>query len=125
MFLSIFVNDPDIPKLFAGYWELYISQLPGTIFQQVNENFYRTTFFELCRQHLSGYFTWAVEKSHSCGRTDLEFIGKYHAQFAGLRYLLEFKYYSNTQWKKISVALPGKKIQQFQALEKDLEQIKA
>jgi hypothetical protein len=39
-----FVHQPDIPKLFAGYWELYISQLPEAIFQQVNENFYRTTY---------------------------------------------------------------------------------
>jgi len=128
-----FVDQPDIPELFAGYWELYISQLPEAIFQQVNENFYRTTFFELCRQHLSDYFTWAVEKSYSSGRTDLEFIGKYHTKFAGLRYLLEFKYYSNTRWDKISRTLPspaaGKKssgkISQFQAPEEDIKQLEA
>ena len=128
-----FVDQPDIPKLFAGYWELYISQLPEAIFQQVNENFYRTTFFELCRQHLSDYFTWALEKSYAGGRTDLEFIGKYHNKFAGLRYLLEFKYYSNARWNKISRTLPGPaagkkssgKISQFQAPGKDIEQLKA
>jgi len=153
-----FINHPDIPKLFAGYWELYISQLPEAIFQQVNENFYRTTFFDLCRQHLSGYFTWALESSYASGRTDLEFIGKYHTQFAGLRFLLEFKYYSNARWNKIKQELPvsvgegdskskmknghtgeadsskitGKKnkkkdaakISQFQAPEKDIEQLK-
>jgi hypothetical protein len=128
-----FVDCPDIPKLFTGYWELYISQLPEAIFQQVNENFYRTTFFELCRQHLSDYFTWALEKSYSSGRTGLEFIGKYHTKFAGLRYLLEFKYYSNARWHKLSRTLPGPaagkkssgKISQFQAPEKDIEQLKA
>jgi hypothetical protein len=128
-----FINNPDIPALFAGYWELYISQLPEAIFRQVNENFYRTTFFELCRQHLSDYFTWALEKSYSSGRTDLEFIGKYHTTFAGLRYLLEFKYYSNTQWRKMSRTLPGLstgkktggKISQFQAPEKDIKQLRA
>jgi hypothetical protein len=124
-----FVDQPDIPKLFAGYWEFYISQLPEAIFQQVNENFYRTTFFDLCRQHLSDYFTWAVEKSYSSGRTDLEFIGKYHGKFAGLRYLPEFKYYSNTQWNKISRTLTGQtnveKISRFQALERDINQLKA
>ncbi|MCP5054161.1 MAG: AAA family ATPase, partial [bacterium] len=92
-----FIKKPGIPALFAGYWELYISQLPEAIFQQVNENFYRTTFFELCRQHLSNYFTFALEKSYAGGRTDLEFIGKYHGKFAGLRFLLEFKYYSNAR----------------------------
>ncbi len=129
-----FINNPDIPALFAGYWELYISQLPEAIFQRVNENFYRTTFFELCRQYLSDYFTWALEKSYSSGRTDLEFIGKYHTKFAGLRYLLEFKYYSNAQWNKISRTLPGQttgrkktggKISRFQALEKDIKQLQA
>jgi hypothetical protein len=120
-----FVDQPDIPKLFAGYWELYISQLPEAIFQQVNENFYRTTFFELCRQHLSGYFTWALEKSYASGRTDLEFIGKYHTKFAGLRFLLEFKYYSNARLNKISRGLGLKgaaKISRFQAPKEDIKQ---
>jgi hypothetical protein len=117
-----FINQPDIPKLFSGYWDLYVSQLPESIFQQVNENFYRTTFFDLCRQHLSRYFTWALEKSYAAGRTDLEFIGKYHTKFAGLRFLLEFKYYSNARFKKISRGLP---VSQFRALEEDIEQLKA
>jgi hypothetical protein len=148
--MADFINRPDIPKLFAGYWELYISQLPEAIFQRVNENFYRTTFFDLCRQHLSGYFTWALESSYASGRTDLEFIGKYHTKFADLRFLLEFKYYSNARWNKIRRELPvsaaenkysqtgqpGKptkknkkknvtKISQFQALEKDIKQLQA
>ncbi len=119
-----FIRNPDIPALFAGYWELYLSQLPEAIFQQVNENFYRTTFFELCRQHLSGYFTFALEKSYAGGRTDLEFIGKFHTQFAGLRFLLEFKYYSNARWKK-STGETGGKISEFQPLETDIKQLKA
>ena len=118
--MASFIDNPDIPALFAGYWESYISQLPESIFQQVNENFYRTTFFDLCRQHLSDYFTWALEKFYSSGRTDLEFIGKYHNKFAGLRFLLEFKYYSNARWKKIKT-----KISQFQAPDKDIKQLKA
>ncbi len=121
-----FINQPDIPELFAGYWEFYVSQLPEAIFQQVNENFYRTTFFDLCRQHLSRYFTWALESSYASGRTDLEFIGKYHNRFAGLRFLLEFKYYSNARLNKISAGLRvSDKISQFQPPSKDIEQLKA
>ncbi len=41
-----FVDQPNLEELFAGYWREYISQLPEAIFQQVNENFYRTTFFD-------------------------------------------------------------------------------
>ncbi len=119
-----FLNRPDIPVLFGGYWDLYVSQLPEAIFQQVNENFYRTTFFELCRQHLSGYFTFALEKSYAAGRTDLEFIGKYHTRFAGLRYLLEFKYYSNARWKKISDKIGGD-ISKFQPPGTDTKQLKS
>ncbi|MCP4155578.1 MAG: hypothetical protein GY757_48085 [bacterium] len=118
-----FVNQPEIPTLFAGYWEFYISQLPEAIFQQVNENFYRTTFFELCRQHLSDYFTFEVERTYVTGRTDLEFVGKFHSQFAGVRYLLEFKYYSNAKWKKISRDIDGN-IAQYQPPEKDINQLK-
>lgn len=56
-----FVNQPNLEELFAGYWREYISQLPEAIFQQVNENFYQTTFFEICRHFLSTWFTWNVE----------------------------------------------------------------
>ncbi len=120
-----FIERPDIPQLFGDYWRVHISQLPEAIFQQVNENFYRTTFFELCRQHLSAYFTWAVEKSRSTGRTDLEFIGKYNTKMANIRFLLEFKYYSNAKWNKIKASIPGNNVDGFQATEEDIKQINA
>ena len=100
-----FITHPDLPVLFAEYWRLYVSQLPEAIFQQVNENFYRTTFYELCRRYLSKWFTWNVERSYPQGRTDLEFVGKYHEQFAGLRLVIEFKYYSNTEFKKFKTSI--------------------
>jgi hypothetical protein len=96
-----FVNEPNLEQLFTGYWELYVSQLPETIFQQVNENFYRTTFFELCSRYLSRWFIWHVERSYPQGKSDLEFVGKYHEKFAGLRWVIEFKYYSNTELRKL------------------------
>ncbi len=95
-----FINRPDLFKLFADYWQLYVSQLPESIFQQMNENFYRTTFFELCSRHLSPWFTWNVERSYPQGKSDLEFVGKYHEQFAGLRWVIEFKYYSAAEFKR-------------------------
>jgi hypothetical protein len=95
-----FINQPQLEPLFRGYWEQYVSQLPEVIFQQVNENFYRTTFFDLCRQFLSHWFTWNVERSYPQGKSDLEFVGKYHEKFAGLRWVIEFKYYSNADLKR-------------------------
>ena len=95
--MQTFVNEPNLERLFAGYWTHYISQLPEAIFQQVNENFYRTTFFELCSRYLSRWFTWNVERSYPQGKSDLEFVGKYHEKFAGLRWVIEFKYFSNSR----------------------------
>lgn len=113
-----FVNKPNLEQLFAGYWEAYVSQLPEAIFQRVNENFYRTTFFDLCRTYLSRWFTWNVERSYPQGKSDLEFVGKYHEQFAGLRWVIEFKYYSHTEMKKQKISIPN-----FELHQKDTKQI--
>ena len=113
-----FVRQPDIPKLFDDYWRLYVSQLPEAIFQQVNENFYRTTFYELCSRYLSTWFTWNLERSYPQGKTDLEFVGKFHEQFAGMRLVIEFKYYSNTEFKRFKTS-----IEDFQLQDEDTRQI--
>ena len=117
--MQAFVNHPNLEWLFAGYWEQYVSQLPAAIFENVNENFYRTTFFELCSRYLSPWFTWNVERSYPQGKSDLEFVGKYHEQFAGLRWVIEFKYFSNT-------ATRAKKfrIDQFELIKTDDDQIR-
>jgi hypothetical protein len=117
--MQSFVNNPNLERLFAGYWELYISQLPEAIFEQVNENFYRTTFFELCSRYLSPWFTWNIERSYPQGKSDLEFVGKYHEQFAGLRWVIEFKYFSNTTTKAKKF-----RIDQFELIETDDDQIR-
>jgi hypothetical protein len=114
-----FIHQPNLSQLFAGYWEHYVSQLPEVIFQQVNENFYRTTFYELCSRYLSRWFVWHVERSYPQGKSDLEFVGKYHEKFARLRWVIEFKYISNTELsKKYKTNLDG-----FQLIQADTEQI--
>ncbi len=100
-----FVNTLDLPKLFADYWKLYVSQLPEVVFAQVNENFYRTTFFELCSRYISKWFTFNVERSYPKGRSDLEFVGKFHEKFAGIRMVIEFKYFSNAELKKMKTTV--------------------
>lgn len=77
------------------------------------ENFYRSTFFELCSRYLSKWFTWNMERSYPTGKSDpfgklrasLEFVGKYHEEFAGLRWVIEFKYYSNTEFRKLNILI--------------------
>ncbi|MFN8488650.1 MAG: AAA family ATPase [Caldilineaceae bacterium] len=116
--MQAFVNAPNLERLFAGYWEQYVAQLPEVIFQQVNENFYRTTFFELCSRYLSRWFTWNVERSYPTGKSDLEFVGKYHERFAGQHWLIEFKYYSNAEFKKLKT-----RIADFQLQAEDTQQL--
>lgn len=98
--MTTFLNRPNLEQLFAGYWKEYISQLPEAIFQKVNENFYRTTFYDLCNRYLSPWFSWHLERSYAEGKSDLEFVGKYNAKFANLRWVIEFKYYSREEFKK-------------------------
>ncbi|HOJ96420.1 MAG TPA: AAA family ATPase, partial [Methanospirillum sp.] len=97
-----FVAHPDLFRLFSEYWRLYISQLPESVFMQVNENFYRTTFYEVCSRYLSPWFTWNIERSYPEGRSDLEFVGKYNERFAGLRWIIEFKYYSLAEFSRFN-----------------------
>lgn len=114
-----FVNQPNLEMLFAGYWREYIGQFPEAIFTKVNENFYRSTFFELCSRYLSKWFTWNVERSYPSGKSDpfdklrasLEFVGKYHEQFAGLRWVIEFKYYSNAEFRKFNTSIDAFELQ--------------
>ncbi|MBF0243601.1 MAG: PD-(D/E)XK nuclease domain-containing protein [Desulfamplus sp.] len=113
-----FINKPDIPKLFSDYWQLYVSQLPEALFQKVNENFYRTTFFELCSRYLSPWFTWNIERSYPKGRSDLEFVGKYSGKYAGIRIVIEFKYFSNSKLKKMNTT-----IKKFSLRKEDTAQI--
>jgi len=113
-----FINDLNLKSLFAGYWEQYVSQLPEAIFQQVNENFYRTTFYELCSRYLSRWFSWNVERSYPQCRTDLEFVGKFHEKYSNIRIVIEFKYYSNTKFKKLKTTIDN-----FQLQDRDGRQI--
>ncbi|PWR74859.1 AAA family ATPase [Methanospirillum stamsii] len=114
-----FIRKPDLSRLFSDYWRLYVSQLPEAIFSQVNENFYRTTFFELCSRYLSTWFVWNVKRSYPKGRTDLEFVGKFNEKFAGLRWIIEFKYFSNTEWAGMKTSL-----EEFTVREEDTLQIR-
>lgn len=116
--MTAFLSRPDLEQLFAGYWREYVSQLPEAIFQKVNENFYRTTFYELCSRYLSRWFSWHVERSYPQGKSDLEFVGKYNEKYANLRWIIEFKYYSNTEFKTFDTTMDA-----FQLQPEDTQQI--
>lgn len=52
-----------------------------------------------CRHRLT------AENLEITGKSDLEFVGKYHEEFAGLRWVIEFKYYSNSEFRKFNTPL--------------------
>ncbi len=89
-----------------------------TRFQQVNENFYRTTV-ELCSRYLLLWLAFTVENSYPQGKSDLEFIGKFHEKFAGRRWVIEFKCYSNAELTKMKTT-----VDKFTIQEADMEQIR-
>ena len=117
--MQAFVAEPNIENLFAGYWREYVSQLPEAIFQQMNENFYRTTFYELCSRYLSSWLAFTVENSYPQGKSDLEFIGKFHEKFAEMRWVIEFKYFSNAELSRMKTT-----IEAFTLREEDTGQIR-
>ena len=98
-----FYKDLDIEKLFQGYWDVYVKQFPAQIFDKVNENFYRTTFYELCTRYLSYDFTFGIEVNHPSGRSDWEMLGKFHTKYKHQKYLIEFKYFSNVEGTKLKI----------------------
>lgn len=121
---------------FFAYWEgLQRALSPEELFGEVNKNVYRSTFFELCSRYLSRWFTWNVERSYLQGKSDpfgrlragLEFVGKYHERFAGMRWVIEFKYFSNSkvQSEKIKIdrfALHAEDTAQIQGYAQGLRQ---
>ena len=98
-----FLRDHDLEALFGGYWEHYIGQFPAQSFDKVNENFIRSTFYELCRRFLSPDFVFAIEVNHPTGRSDWEAIGRPHTQFEDQALLIEFKHFTRTEGERLGV----------------------
>jgi hypothetical protein len=102
-FFTEFNKDFDLEKLFGNYWKTYVSQIPAQAFDKVNENFYRTTFYELCTRYLSWDFVFNIEVNYPSGRSDWEMLGKYHTEFKNLKWVAEFKHFSKDEAKKSGI----------------------
>ena len=89
-----FLKDLDLKNLFRGYWYVYISQFPAQMFDKANENFFRSTFYELCRRHLSQHFAFEIEINRHSGRADWELLGKPTSPYKNTKYLAEFKHFT-------------------------------
>jgi hypothetical protein len=88
-----FREDRDLGKLFAGYYKEYLGQIPAQAFDKINENFIRTTFFELCSRYLSRYCSFGIEVNYPSGRCDWEMLGRPEAAaWHNQKWMVEFKY---------------------------------
>ena len=63
------------------------------MFDKINENFIRCSFFELCSRYLSSCYTFAIEQNNSAGRSDFEMTGIPGTDYYKDDRLAEFKYF--------------------------------
>jgi hypothetical protein len=96
-----YLKDCDFSKVFAGYWKTYIGQIPAQAFDKANENFFRTTFFEICTRYLALDYIFSIEVNYPGGRADFEALGRPGTAFADKGILAEFKHFPMTEAKKI------------------------
>ena len=80
------------------------------------KTFFRSTFYELCRRHLSHQFAFEIEINRHSGRADWELLGKPTGSYKNIKYLAEFKHFSAKD-KKVFEGLKA-------ARPEDVEQIK-
>ena len=113
----IFRTDPE--ELFRGYWvRVYFPLCGDHLLWMMNENFYRTTLLGLMHSPTVLLIIWNVERSYPSGKSDLEFVGKHHTKFAGLRWVIGFNCYTSTEFKE-----PKRSINAFELQEEDKDQI--
>ena len=88
-----FTEERRFEPLVQNYFEQYLGQFPAQVFDRINENFIRCSFFELCSRYLSSYYTFAIEQNNSAGRSDFEMTGIPGTDYYKDDRLVEFKYF--------------------------------
>ena len=96
-----FTQERDFESLVRNYFEQYLGQFPAQVFDKINENFIRCSFFELVSRYLSSCSTFAIEQNNSEGRADFEMTGIPGTDYYTEDRLVEFKYYKAKEAEKI------------------------
>ena len=96
-----FVDERDCESLVRNYFEQYLGQFPAQVFDKINENFIRCSFFELVSRYLSSCYTFAIEQNNSEGRADFEMTGIPGTDYYTDDRLVEFKYYKAKEAEKM------------------------
>ena len=59
-----YTHDRELEPLIRNYFEQYLGQFPAQVFDKMNENFVRCSFYELCSRYLSWAYTFALEQNN-------------------------------------------------------------
>ena len=111
-----YLSNPDMEKLFAGFYTIYLGQFPAQAWDKINENFIRCTFYELCTRYLSRYFSFSMEVNYHSGRSDWEMNGKYHTKYKDTKTIIEFKYVPAKEADKLLTLTSAHKADAMQVL---------
>ena len=82
-------------NMFEQYWQHYVkARIPAQAYDQMNENFFRTTFASRTWDALSMFYTIEIEYNTPAGRCDFLAVPK--PGLAKDAMLIEFKYFTKT-----------------------------
>lgn len=90
-----------LEPLVQNYFEQYLGQFPAQVFDKINENFIRCSFYELVSRYLSRSYTFAIEQNNSVGRSDFEMTGIPGTDYYTDDRVVEFKYYRSKEAEKM------------------------
>lgn len=93
--------DRRLEPLVQNYFEQYLGQFPAQVFDKINENFIRCSFYELVSRYLSSSYTFAIEQNNSAGRSDFEMTGIPGTDYYTDDRVVEFKYYRGKEAEKM------------------------
>ena len=88
-----FTQDRKFEPLVDNYFKEYLNLFPAQVFDKINENFVRCSFYELMSRYLSQCFTFALEMNLPSGRADFVMTGVPGSDFHNDCRVVEFKYY--------------------------------
>lgn len=88
-----FMDNRQLEPLVDNYFTEYLGQFPAQVFDKINENFIRCSFYEVLSRYLSSCYTFALEQNLPSGRSDLVLTGIPGTSFHNDCRIVEFKYF--------------------------------
>jgi hypothetical protein len=118
-----FSNDRVFEPLILSYFKEYLGLFPAQVFDKINENFIRCSFFEVCSRYLSDSYTFAIEPNLPSGRPDLVLNGVPGTSFHNDCRVVEFKYFKAKEAKRVKAlaAARGEDVEQVKGYARDIQ----